>query len=622
MPAGRSYFWNNAIIAQLRQELAPSPGRLAGTLRDALSIVVAVVLAMTLRVQGISLALALLFLMQRERPSLSFRVGLEIFTGSAVACTTSLAWVHVTDGNGVARFFGIVLGILIASFLMSATRIPLFWTIFAFYWFVDLSAWDTSRSSKTIVALCLHTVASLTIVILSAVVVTHLFGTRHSLEEFRREIDKRTLSLSHFFRVLADGEPQPGTEQFRIVHNEVVQYAHARDRYLNELYDRLQDSSHGLSNLPLGVHYRIGLLTRAMERSALLGFSSVHKIDATHRDAYLTLANLCESLSTPNAPAARYDIPSSGPASILDIFVELQQYATSIRQNENQLPSPLTPAVQTQWPSSRSFRLFRAGPLNTPGAALYALKLTLAATVCYVLYNAVVWQGILTCVVTVLFTGLSSTGTMRQKQLYRLAGAVLGGVLGIATVSVLYPHMDSITSLVVVVAAVSFLSGWVLRSPRMSYVGVQIGFGFFLTALPGFSATSNISPARDRVIGVVLGILVMWFIFDQLWPSRTSDALRQCLVIINSATHQLRRIREHCVDTSDRIDFNALRESVSSELANVQQLEFGVYFEGGRHRAREIARTRHLIREIESSAAEFYLLAKDHSHASSRSGSP
>ena len=622
MLSGRSYLRKNAVIASLWQELATSPGRLAGSFRDTLSIVVAVVLAMTLRVQGISLALALLFLMQRERPSLSFRVGLEIFTGSAVACATSLAWVHVTDGNDVARFFGIVLGILIASFLMSATRIPLFWTIFVFYWFVDLSAWDTSRSSATIVAFCLHTVASLAIVVLSTVVVTYLFATRHPSDELRREIETRTLCLCRFFRVMAVREPQPRTEQFRTIHNKVVQYAHAGDRYLNELYDRLRDGAPGSSSLPLGINYRIGLLSRAMERSALLGFSSVHKIDAAHRNAYLALADLCESLSQPGAPVMQYDIPSNAPASLRDIFVELQQYATSIRQNENQLPSPLTPAVQTQWPSSRSFRLFRTGALNTPAAALYALKLTLAATVCYVLYNAVAWQGILTCVVTVLFTGLSSTGTMRQKQLYRLAGAILGGVLGIATVSVLYPNTDSITSLVIVVAVVSFLSGWILRSPRMSYVGVQIGFGFFLTALPGFSATSNISPARDRVIGVVLGILVMWFIFDQLWPSRTSDALRQCLVIINSATNQLRRIRGHCVGTSDRIDFNALRESVSSELANVQQLEFGVYFEGGRHRAREIARTRHLIREIESSAGEFYLLAKDHSHALSRSRSP
>jgi multidrug resistance protein MdtO len=622
MPAGLSYFWNNAIIAQLRQELAPSPGRLAGTLRDTLAVIVAVVFAMTLQVEGISLALALLFLMQRERPSLSFRVGLQIFAGAAVACGTSLVWVQVTDGNDIARFFGIVCGVFIAAFLMSATRIPLFWTMFAFYWFIDLSAWDTSRSSATIVAFCLHTVAALAIVVLSTVVVTYLFATRHPSDELRQEIEKRILCLCCFFRVMAVGEPQPGTEQFRTIHNKVVQYAYAGDRYLNELYDRLRDKAAGSSNLPLGIHYRIGLLSRAMERSALLGFPLVHNIDAAHRDVYLALADLCESLSQPGAPVLQYDIPSNVPASLRDIFVELLQYAASISQKESQLPTPVTQTIQTRSQASKPIRLFLPEAFNTPVAVLYALKLTLAATICYVLYNAVAWRGILTCVVTVLFTGLSSTGSMRQKQLYRIAGAAVGGMLGIATVSLLYPNMDSITSLLVVVAAVSLLSGWILRSPRMSYVGVQVGFGFFLTALPGFSATSNIAPARDRVIGVALGILVMWFIFDQLWPSRTSDALRQCLVIINSATNQLRRIREHRVDASDEIDFNALRESVSSELATVQQLEFGVHFEGGRHRAGEIARTRYLIREIESSAGEFYLLAKDHSHASAHSRSP
>jgi multidrug resistance protein MdtO len=409
--------------------------------------------------------------------------------------------------------------------------------------------------------------------------------------------------------VMAVREPRPSTEQFRTIHNKVVQYAHAGDRYLNELHFRLRDGAPGSSNLPLGIHYRIGLLGRAMERSALLGFSSVHKIDAAHRDAYLALADLCESLSQPGAPVLQYEILSNAPASLRDIFVELLQYATSISQNERQVPTSGTPTIQTRSQASKSIRLFLPGAFNTPTAALYALKLTLAATICYVLYSVVAWQEILTCVVTVLFTGLSSTGSMRQKQLYRIAGAALGGILGIATVSLLYPNMDSITSLVVVVAAVSFLSAWILRSPRMSYVGVQIGFGFFLTALPGFGATSNIAPARDRVIGVALGILVMWFIFDQLWPSRTSDALQQCLAAIQSATNQLRRIHEHGVISADRNALDALRESVSSELANVQQLEFGVYFEGGRHRKREIVQTLHLIHQIESAAGEFYRLA-------------
>jgi hypothetical protein len=32
-------------------------------------------------------------------------------------------------------------------------------------------------------------------------------------------------------------------------------------------------------------------------------------------------------------------------------------------------------------------------------------------------------------------------------------------------------------------------------------------------------------PARDRVMGVASGILVMWFVFDQLWPRRIGKLL-------------------------------------------------------------------------------------------------
>jgi uncharacterized membrane protein YccC len=233
-----------------------------------------------------------------------------------------------------------------------------------------------------------------------------------------------------------------------------------------------------------------------------------------------------------------------------------------------------------------------------------------AATVCYVVYNAIAWPGILTCVITVLFTGLSSTGAMKQKQLYRFSGAAIGGILGIATVALLYPNMDSITSLVIVVAGIAMLSAWVLRCPRISCVGVQIGFAFFLTALPGFRATTQIAPARDRIIGVALGILVMWFIFDQLWPTRTSHALERVLLSIGKATSQLSAARQSSSGRLEKSAFERLRAGVSLELTNVQQLEFAAHFEAGRQRKRELARSRRLIRQIEFSAAEFYRLAR------------
>jgi hypothetical protein len=92
-------------------ELVPYPGRLIGSLRDTLSIVIALVLAETLRENGISLALALIFLLQREHPGLTLRSALQLLGGAVVALVVALTWVQLTDGVEVARFVGVGLGV-------------------------------------------------------------------------------------------------------------------------------------------------------------------------------------------------------------------------------------------------------------------------------------------------------------------------------------------------------------------------------------------------------------------------------------------------------------------------------------------------------------------------------
>jgi multidrug resistance protein MdtO len=264
--------------------------------------------------------------------------------------------------------------------------------------------------------------------------------------------------------------------------------------------------------------------------------------------------------------------------------------------------------------SKPSFRLFLPGALQSGINTTYALKLTLAATLCYTVYNAIAWPGILTCVITVLFTGLSPTGQMKQRQIYRFFGTAVGGVLAISAEALLFPNMDSITSLVVVVAAVGFIAGWVLRSPHMGSVGTQIGFAFFLTTLQGFGATTQIAVARDRVIGVALGSLVMWFIFDQLWPVRTSQALTQILIRIRQAALQLNQVDLRQNPKNFAQTLSRLRVAVSMDLANTQVLESGAYFDFGRDHLRELLQTRRLVRKIEMAASEFYSEALRQGH--------
>src|SRR5271169_189576 len=92
--------------------------------------------------------------------------------------------------------------------------------------------------------------------------------------------------------------------------------------------------------------------------------------------------------------------------------------------------------------------------------------------------------------------------------------------------------MDSITSLVVLVAVVAFISAWWAGGRRFNYVGLQIAFSFYLVAFEDFHAPTELAPARDRLIGILVALVVMWFVFDQIWPVRTITAMRRSLASI------------------------------------------------------------------------------------------
>ncbi|MEK6398527.1 MAG: FUSC family protein, partial [Terriglobus sp.] len=495
------------IARVIQSELQPYPGRASGALQDTLCMVLALVLADVWRVPGIGLALALILLLQRESPGMTLRSILQIFGGAAAATAVCFVWVQVTDGTEVFRFLGFVLAVFCAGFCMVATRIPTFFTMFGFYGFVALAGWDTHRTTNVIVKASLYNLGSLALALGTAGVVNFLLRQQHPAEKLAEELRKRLRLLAAFHRELAEGSHKPG---MTALHHQLVQYAHAGDTQLNQLYEEVRGRFP--KRMPAGLHFRIGVMARVLAQSNLAGF----KVSESAADAHLRIAELCDSILDPSI--ARPAPPNAhAPAHLKSIFEDLRLYCDVAKD-----------AVEIQHdapPQPTSFTLFHSDAFTSPDAALYALKLTLSATVCYVIYNAIAWPGILTCVVTVLFTGLTSTGPMKQKQLYRLFGASIGGALAIVVESLLFPNMDSITSLAIVVGCVCLLSAWISRSPRIGYTGVQIAFAFFLTDLAGFGAANQIAPARDRVIGIALGILVMWFVFDQIWPVRTSHAL-------------------------------------------------------------------------------------------------
>ena len=573
-------------------ELRPFPGRVQTALRSTLSVVLALLLAETLRISGIALAVALLFLMQRERPALTLRIAFEMLLGAAASSIAALLWVQFTDGTAEGRFLGIVLGIFLSAFCMNTARWPIFWTIFGFFGFVTLAAWDTHQTQDAIVTTTLYNLAALTIVVLCATLVEYAFASRHPRRDLEEELKKRLHAAGVLYAALADGDAA-GIHSARRM---LLTYAHAGSFQIEELHGLIEQLDSSPQDTDVHISTRIELVTHIVEQSALYATHAPESNDSA-TTMYRELSDKCFEAETKDTDATPISDSDAWPSGLRNVATELKAYISKVPDNDPATP-PAEPAKLKIGPAS----FFAPEAFTSSRPVYFALKLTLAVTVCYILYNAVAWPGIITCVVTVLFTGLNSTGAMKQKQLFRFVGAAIGGCVGVATVSLIFPSTDSITALVVIVAIVAFVSGWILQSPTMGYVGVQLGFAFLLVAISGFRASTQIVAARDRLVGIALGTLCTWIIFDQLWPVNTTRELERFLKTIRAATQRLhdKAVSENAVESY------RLRRKVADDFAASQQLETAAYFDIGRNHRRELMRCRELLGEIEDAAAEFY----------------
>jgi uncharacterized membrane protein YccC len=194
----------------------------------------------------------------------------------------------------------------------------------------------------------------------------------------------------------------------------------------------------------------------------------------------------------------------------------------------NTLFLPEAPGPRAQLPKPRSF--FVSDAFTNPAHVHFALKVTLAAMFCYIVYMAIDWSGIHTALITCTFIALETTGATLHKGILRISGCVIGGALALFTIVFLMPHMVTIASLVVVVACASAIAGWVATGSEMiSYAGLQIAFAFFYSVFQGYAPDTDLDNVRNRVVGILFGLIVTGVVFRYVWPERTIDRLRDAL---------------------------------------------------------------------------------------------
>jgi multidrug resistance protein MdtO len=198
----------------------------------------------------------------------------------------------------------------------------------------------------------------------------------------------------------------------------------------------------------------------------------------------------------------------------------------------------LPPTSLPSQPATKSTRgLFAPDAFTNPVHVHYALKTTAAAMFCYVVYSLLNWPGIHTCLITCYIVSLGTTAETIEKLTLRIVGCLIGAASGIAAIVFLMPNVTSIGALIVIVFVVTLASGWIAAgSPRVSYIGFQIAFAFFLCVVQGSSPAFDMTTARDRVIGILFGNLVVALVATQIWPVSVAKRIDSSIA---SLLHQL-----------------------------------------------------------------------------------
>src|ERR1700732_1731525 len=200
-------------------------------------------------------------------------------------------------------------------------------------------------------------------------------------------------------------------------------------------------------------------------------------------------------------------------------------YAIAVTVVLNLLFLPDAPRAAEHRPKPKS--LLVPDAFTNPAHIHFGLKVTFAAMFCYIVYEAIDWSGIHTAFITCTFIALESTEATLYKGTLRIAGCVIGGALALFSIVFLMPHMETIASLIVLVACACTIAGWVATgSERISYAGLQMAFAFFYSVFQGYAPDTDLDNVRNRVIGILFGLIVTAFVFHYIWPERSADRIK------------------------------------------------------------------------------------------------
>lgn len=588
----------------LKKELTPYPGRGLVVARVTISATIVMWLVMTFKLPGGFLGAIFTLILSRENPTATLRAGIRSIASFLVAAAYLAITVAMLDDDPLTHFLWVAISLFLAFYLLRI--VADYGTAVAFGFMVTgaLPFWDGAGPNvETRFENTLWLVLTVSIGIVVTVIVEYVFRSIHPATDLTEGIESRLQTVSAVLRSAAADSPLDDNAIGRL-----DLYSTVGTSRLRRLITRSEFSSNYKAQLSaavallgrlldLAASFRVALGTGAApDANASASTPSTHQpqpISQADRERCLTLASqvdrLCDDLMAKRLPE-RINISAQPEPSAVRFLPEMERTAAFIPEAfagssavEEFLPSPLDEEVRE--------RIFVTDALSNTAHLRFALRGTAAALACYVIYQAIDWGGLSTALATCFITALSTIGSSRQKQVLRLGGALIGGfIFGMGSQIFILPYLDSIAGFTLLFATVTAIASWIATaSARISYLGVQLALAYYLINLQEFTIQISLSIARDRVFGVLLGLLSMWLLFDRLWVRTAQDELQAVFSRNLEAFAQVAETLSDKVYSEARIRrVRILRDQINAGFLAVAAQYDALLFEFGPDRRRKL----------------------------------
>src|SRR5271168_3119209 len=542
-----------------------------------LSSVLVLVLMLVLQMPYIAYGLYFIFLIGRENPSVSLRTAFASVATISLVVAVEIGVVVLSDNDPMARVLSVAVATFVGGMVLVATSQPALGSSGGFIYCVVIGFWEHHAPEDTLVKNSLRLLAAFAMAAVCGVAVEYVFAARSPADRLEEQFRIRYRALQDMFSLYAEGV-SPTQRVDAAAH--VSRLAAAGPAGMMDLYNEIVDRDLSTGNLPIGTRVQITMLAELMDDSAAFGLQSDTRNDPELRQRCMRIAEQCGRL-VPAAIPEPEEILGLGPKETNNLIDRVEATIHAILVMPVDLGAVKNKELAVL--PSRKVPFLIPGAIGDKENIAFALKISLCATLCYIVYNAIDWPGISTAVTTVMVTGLSTTAAMKQRFSLRILGSLFGGlILGLGTIAFLFPYMDSITSLIVLVAIIAFLASWISGGSQFNYMGLQIAFAFYLVALLDFSPSTELAPARDRFIGILFALVVMWFVFDQIWPVRTVTAMRRVLASVLRGGASLFLLidssREHNLLLRET---DSLRDRLGKNISALRTMSETVEFEFG-----------------------------------------